>query len=112
MFNEIKSGITGGRFDLIVTNPPYIRTCDLENLQNEIKEYEPLIALDGGTDGLDFYRRIANEASSYLNEDACILTEIGYDQAADVVSVFKDAGFNSAVVFQDLAGLDRILKIE
>ena len=112
VFSGIKTGMFGKKFDLIVTNPPYIRTGDLENLQREIKEHEPLIALDGGADGLDFYRRIAKEASVYLNKGACILTEIGYDQAEDVISLFDDAGFKRATVFQDLSGHDRIIRIE
>ena len=112
IFSGLKTGRTGRKFDLIVTNPPYIRTGELANLQREIREHEPLIALDGGADGLDFYRRIAGGASPYLRKDACILTEIGHDQADAVVALFDRAGFRTATVYQDLSGLDRIIKIE
>jgi release factor glutamine methyltransferase len=111
LFDGIKSGAFGKKFDLIVTNPPYIRTSDLENLQKEIREHEPKIALDGGTDGLDFYRRIAKEAGPYLKPGACILTEIGYAQASDVSALFGEAGFSGIEVFPDLSGLDRIIKL-
>ena len=108
LFNEIKQEIAGRKFDLLVTNPPYIRTDAIENLQREIRDHEPLIALDGGTDGLDFYRRIASEAGDYLRPDACILMEIGYDQADAIIDLFAAAGLKDAKVFQDLTGLDRV----
>ncbi len=109
LFLSIKSGTFGKKFDLIVTNPPYIRTGDLPGLQREVRDHEPMQALDGGTDGLDFYKRIAQESRAYLRKDGLLMAEIGADQAQDVCAIFKEAGFANAEIFQDLAGLDRIL---
>ena len=101
---------SGGSYHLIVTNPPYIRSGDLADLQREIKNHEPLTALDGGADGLVFYRRIASEASEYLAEHGVLLTEIGYDQARDVIKILETAGFTDIELFRDLIGHDRIIK--
>jgi len=100
----------GKKYDLIVTNPPYIKTGDLENLAREIKEHEPLSALDGGADGLDFYRRIASDARGCMRPGACLMAEIGYDQAEAASAIFAGAGFTSIEIFRDLSGLDRILQ--
>jgi len=97
------------KYDLIVTNPPYIRTDELHSLQREIRGHEPLSALDGGADGLAFYRRIAAEARAWLCAGGCLMAEIGYDQARDASVIFKTAGFQTVEIFQDLAGYDRIL---
>ena len=109
LFASIKSGAFGKKFDLIMTNPPYIRTGDLAGLQREIACHEPAAALDGGADGLDFYRRIAARARAYMRDEGCIIMEIGHDQARDVSAVFEAEGFKIAEVAQDLAGLDRIV---
>ena len=106
--SDLFSAITG-KFGLIVTNPPYIRTEDLDGLQREIKDHEPLQALDGGQDGLDFYRRIAAEARSYLCPGACLMTEIGADQAEAVSSLFRESGFAGIEIFKDLNSFDRFL---
>ena len=103
------NGMKDNRFDLIVTNPPYIRTEDLAGLQREIREHEPLLALDGGADGLDFYRRIASEAGTFLKPGGCLMAEIGCDQAKDVSALFSEAGFAGLQVYQDLAGRDRVI---
>ncbi|MCL2111013.1 MAG: peptide chain release factor N(5)-glutamine methyltransferase [Clostridiales bacterium] len=110
LFASVKRGTFGKKFDLIVTNPPYIRTGSLMGLQREIRDHEPMFALDGGIDGLDFYRRIAEDARAYMRPDACIMAEIGFDQAEEVAGIFEAAGFKDIEVFRDLAGLDRIVK--
>ncbi len=98
---DLFSALTGARFDLIVCNPPYIPTGDIESLQREVKN-EPRHALDGGEDGLDFYRRISGEYRGYLNPGGALLLEIGFDQA-DVVRGM----FGGARVIKDIGGNDR-----
>ena len=109
LFSGIKRGAFGKRFGLIVTNPPYIQTDGLTGLQREIRDHEPLMALDGGADGLDFYRRIAAEAPGCMRSGACIMAETGWGQAHDAAAIFEAAGFTGAGVFKDLAGRDRII---
>jgi len=110
LFTALRRGTFGNKYDLIVTNPPYIRTDDLHGLAREIREHEPLSALDGGADGLDFYRRIAADARAFMRPGACLMTEIGADQAEDVSAIFADNGFTSIEISQDLNSLDRIIK--
>ena len=97
------------RFDLITCNPPYIRSGDMAGLQPEVRDNEPAMALDGGEDGLDFYRRLAEEAGQFLNPSGCVCFEIGFDQAADVSALLENAGFQEVRVLKDLAGLDRVV---
>ena len=97
------------RFDLITCNPPYIRSGDMAGLQPEVRDNEPSMALDGGEDGLDFYRRLAEEAGQFLNPGGCVCFEIGFDQAADVSALLENAGFKEVRVLKDLAGLDRVV---
>ncbi len=97
------------RFDVLVCNPPYIPTAVIRDLEPEVRNYEPLIALDGSEDGLEFYRRIAGEAGDHLNPGACIYLEIGYDQADSVSKLFIDAGFSDIKIIRDLTGLDRVV---
>ena len=96
-------------FDLIVSNPPYIRTEVIQGLEDEVKLHDPWIALDGHEDGLYFYRRIVNESISHLNNGAWLMFEIGYDQAEDVSKLMENAGFCNVYVKKDLAGLDRVV---
>ena len=96
------------KFDVIVTNPPYIKSSDILTLQNEVKDFEPILALDGGEDGLDFYRLIAKECPKYLNENGVILLEIGYNQGEDVKNLFSD--FSSVEIIKDYENNDRIIK--
>jgi len=109
LFEGLGPGPGFAGFDLIVTNPPYIRSDEIQSLQREIVEHEPVIALDGGADGLSFYRRIATEAAAFLKNDACVFAEIGHDQAEEAANIFKNAGFSGVSVFQDLAGIDRVI---
>ena len=100
-----------GSFDIITANPPYIRTADIAELMPEVKDHEPLGALDGGADGLIFYRRIADEACGWLKEDGRIYMEIGFDQAEDVSGIFTRKGYKDIEVVKDLAGLDRVVTV-
>ncbi len=98
-----------GKFDLIVSNPPYIRSSVIPDLDVEVKNHDPLLALDGGPDGLQPYRLIAQKAKAFLNACGLVLVEIGYDQADDVTNIFKLQGFFVVMLKQDLGGRDRIL---
>ncbi len=101
-----------GSFDLIISNPPYIRSCDIEGLQREVKDWEPRGALDGGLDGLDFYRRIISDAGNYLKEKGVLMLELGYNQADDVSIMAKEYGFNNVRIIKDYSGIRRILYTE
>lgn len=98
-----------GRFDVITANPPYIRTGDLPGLQPEVREWEPENALDGGPDGLGFYREILLKAPDYLIPGGTIVFELGYDQAAEVKTLARAQGFNKIMITNDYAGIGRIL---
>ena len=98
-----------GKYDILVSNPPYIRTAVIEELQDEVKLHDPFIALDGKEDGLYFYRKIIEVSVNYLNDKAMVLFEIGHDQGEDVSNLLKDAGFSNVWVKKDLAGLDRVV---
>ena len=97
----------GGSFDIIVSNPPYIRSGELDGLQREVT-CQPRIALDGGADGLDFYRKIAEQAPDHLNAGGALVLETGYDQAADVVVLLKGAFYDIKVI-KDIGGRDRVV---
>ena len=97
------------KFDVIVSNPPYIESEVIPTLMEQVKDYEPMLALDGGKDGLDFYRNIINQANNYINQNGCIVFEIGYNQGGQVKSLLENAGFVNINVKQDLAGLDRLV---
>ena len=98
-----------GKFDILVSNPPYIRTAVIEELEEEVKLHDPFIALDGKEDGLYFYRKIVDESVNYLKDKAMVLFEIGHDQVEDVSVLLKEAGFSNVWVKKDLAGLDRVV---
>jgi len=97
-------------FDIIVSNPPYIPTEEIIGLMPEVREYEPLLALDGMEDGLQFYRRIAAECRTYLNPGGSVFLEIGCEQGKDVAELFRKAGFANVQIYQDYAGLDRMVE--
>ncbi len=94
------------KFDIIVSNPPYIPSEDIKDLDNEVKNFEPLMALDGGKDGLDFYRIIASNAKEFLNEKGIIALECGINQAQEIVELLVD--FDCTII-KDLQGIDRII---
>jgi release factor glutamine methyltransferase len=98
-----------GKFDLLVSNPPYIEREIIPTLMEEVREYDPYIALDGGEDGLDFYRRIIGGAQDYLNRGGQIFLEIGSEQAQAVSELLREAGFKEIDVCRDFAGLDRVM---
>mgnify|MGYP000897431914 CR=1 FL=1 len=98
-----------GKFDLLVSNPPYIESAVIPTLMEEVRGYDPYIALDGGEDGLDFYRRIIGGAQDYLKRGGQILMEIGSGQAQAVSELLREAGFKEIDVCRDFAGLDRVV---
>jgi release factor glutamine methyltransferase len=99
----------GGGYDVIISNPPYIRSGDIAQLPPEVKEYEPLSALDGGEDGLDFYRCIVPLLPTCLTQRGLAAFEIGSDQGDAVRELLIDTGFENVRVFQDYNTLDRVV---
>lgn len=111
LFNPLRKGIGGTKFHVIASNPPYIKRAVIPTLQREIVEHEPLSALDGGEDGLDFYRRILAEAPDYLRPEGVLYLEIGHDQGEEVCALARASGrFEEIGVIKDLAGHDRVVK--
>ncbi len=98
-----------GRYDLIVSNPPYIRTSVIQELQEEVRLHDPFIALDGKEDGLYFYREIIKAGGGYLKPGGYLMFEIGYDQGTEVASLMEKHGYRNIMVKKDLAGLDRVV---
>lgn len=103
-------GDMGEKYDIIVSNPPYIPTEVIRGLQPEVRDYEPALALDGTEDGLYFYRALAKESREFLVDGGSIYLEIGYDQGAAVSELLRDAGYTEVEVIKDTPGLDRIVK--
>ena len=97
-------------FDVIMANPPYIPTGEILSLMPEVRDFEPENALDGGADGLDFYRKIAGQVKDYLNSGGYVYMEIGYDQGEAVSELMRNAGFTEVEVIKDLARNDRVVK--
>jgi len=106
LFSKIK---LSNKFDIIISNPPYIPTLQIDTLQKEVAFYEPRFALDGGNDGLEFYRKIAKNSLNYLQKKGSIFVEIGYNQQIDVIDIFKECGFYLHSKKTDLANIVRIL---
>lgn len=98
-----------GKFEIIVSNPPYIPSGEIGNLMEEVREHDPILALDGGEDGLDFYRELTKKAGEYLCPGGMLFFEIGCDQAAAVSGYLEQAGYREVQVCKDLAGLDRVV---
>ena len=94
---------------MIVSNPPYIRTEEVLKLMPEVRDFEPMEALDGKEDGLYFYRKIMEKCPSYLKPEGHILFEIGYDQGEAVSGLLREAGFKNVAVIKDLAQNDRVV---
>lgn len=97
------------KYDVIISNPPYIETEEIEKLESNVKDYEPRRALDGGSDGLDFYKRIFENSGEYLVNAGIIAVEIGCNQADAVKSIAEKNGFEDIKVIKDLSGLDRVV---
>ena len=110
MFEPLNDRCLERTFDYIVSNPPYIPSKDVLELDEQVKSYEPKLALDGGEDGLDFYRSIIETAPNYLKNGAWLIFEIGYNQGQDLVNLMREKGFSDISVIKDLAGLDRVVK--
>ncbi len=108
-FDADKSGKETERFDVIVSNPPYIPGGEIGDLDPEVRDHDPRMALDGGNDGLDFYRRISREAPKHLYPGGRIYFEIGCTQAEAVLELLKNEGFSDTGTVKDLAGLDRVV---
>ena len=113
--NFIKSNIFSGiedkglELDVIVSNPPYIRRADINTLHTQVKDYEPYIALEGGEDGLNFYRDITRESVKYLKDKGILAFEVGHDQAEDVSEILKHNGYTNIYTKKDLQGIDRVV---
>jgi release factor glutamine methyltransferase len=107
LFSDLEFRISD--FDVIVSNPPYIPTAEIAYLQSEI-QYEPIIALDGGSDGLDFYRRIISNSPYYLKEEGFLIMEMGFNQVEDIKNIFKELGnFEIIEVVKDYNNIDRVM---
>lgn len=106
MFEQLSNT---SKVDVIVSNPPYIESKVVDELDDEVKKYEPRLALDGMEDGLHFYRILAREGKRFLNEGGRLYVEIGFDQAEAVKEIFGAQGFLDIQVYKDLAGLDRVV---
>lgn len=98
-----------GRYEIIVSNPPYIASEEIPALMEEVREHDPLMALDGGKDGLYFYREIIKQAGDYLYPGGMLFFEIGCGQAADVSGYMRQAGYQDITICKDLSGLDRVV---
>lgn len=98
-----------GKFDMIICNPPYIASAEIDNLMPEVRAHEPRIALDGDVDGLKFYRKIIDKSKEFLSEDGYILFEIGYDQREKVKELLIEKGYSDIEALKDLSGNDRVV---
>ena len=97
------------KFDLIVSNPPYIRKSDIDGLDRQVKDFEPYNALEGGEDGLDFYRKITKESKAFLKNKGILEYEVGHDQAQDVSQIMQENGFEGIYTKCDLQGFERVV---
>lgn len=107
LFSSIKD--KNIKFDVIVSNPPYIPKKDMDTLHTQVKDYEPYNALEGGIDGLDFYRDITEQSKCYLKEDGILAYEVGHDQAKDVSEIMRDNGYTKIYTKKDIQGIDRVV---
>lgn len=106
---DLFDAISEETFDVIVSNPPYIPTGDIIELEDEVKDFDPYLALDGDVDGLKFYRNIIENASNYLKSNGLLCFEIGYNQKDEVIKLMKAKGYGEIQFYKDLAGLDRVV---
>ena len=102
-------GLPARRYDLVTANPPYISSAEVPTLQRDIKDHEPLLALDGGDDGLQLVRRIVEEAPRWLRDEGVLALEIGAGQAEQVSSLFASHGFREIRAARDYGGIDRVV---
>lgn len=109
LFKPFEKRLLKPNFDIIVSNPPYIPSEVIEGLQVEVRDHEPRLALDGGADGLDCYRKIISQAKSFLGKKGQLLLEIGFDQAEPIRQLAQDQGYEQITVIKDLAGHDRVV---
>lgn len=109
LFDALEEPNAGNKYDIIVSNPPYIKTDDINSLMPEVREHEPHMALDGRKDGLFYYRKIITCACRYLTGGGMLFLEIGYDQGEEVRRMMEDAGYTDIEVVKDYAGLDRVV---
>lgn len=107
LFEPLKSIFGKQKFDLIISNPPYIASTVIPTLDKEVKDFEPLEALDGGESGLNYYNKITDSAQDYLKKGGAIVLEIGHDQGETVADLLRNAGFKDVCTYKDLAGNDR-----
>ena len=108
--SDLFTELGGAKYDVIVSNPPYIETEEINHLMPEVREHEPMLALDGGADGLVFYRRIINESGNYLKHGGYLLFEVGHNQADEVCRLMEEAGFKDVMSIKDLCGIKRVCK--
>jgi len=108
MQGDLFEPIMGMRFDCIISNPPYIKRSEIPNLQREVRSYEPIEALDGGEDGLDFYRIILSKSPEFLKDNGLLIMEIGIAQSEDILSLALKAHFSDIEFIEDYAGIRRI----
>lgn len=109
---NLRSQNSNLKFALIVSNPPYIKSGDIKNLQPEIKDWEPVEALSGGEEGLDYYRKIIPESKNYLDDCGHLMLELGIDQSVALKHIAEDAGFRNTIFVKDYAGIERIMIIK
>ena len=110
LFEPLNTEIPEQLFDFIISNPPYIRTDDIKDLQPEIRDWEPVGALDGGQDGLDYYREIIPAARRFLKHRGILMFELGADCANDVAYMMKETGYTDVKVRKDYSGIERIIQ--
>ena len=107
--SDLFSKVPEEKFDIIVSNPPYIASSVIPTLMEEVREHEPIAALDGMEDGLFFYRKIVEESRNFLVKEGMLFFEIGHDQGEAVSDMMRNAGFSEVTVVKDFAGLDRVV---
>ena len=108
--SDLTKGLKKNRkYDIIVSNPPYIKSEDIDKLDVEVKKYDPKLALDGGDDGLDFYRRIVQEAPSKLTKKGWLYFEVGKGQAEDVCVLMQENGFDNVQTIKDYNKIERVV---